>query len=71
MNHLLKCIVDTDSLFPVKPLFGQTVITSLARIDGRVIGIVANQPRYNSGAMDTDGIEKVISFLCLRDSFFP
>ncbi len=69
MNQLLKCIVDTNSLFPIKPLFGQTVITTLARIDGRVIGIVANQPRFNSGAMDTDGIEKVMSFLCLCDSF--
>ena len=69
MNQILKCIVDKDSLFPIKPLFGQTVITSLARIDGKVVGIVANQPRFNSGAMDTDGIEKVMSFLCLCDSF--
>ncbi len=69
MNQILKCIVDKDSLFSIKPLFGQTVITSLARIDGKVVGIVANQPRFNAGAMDTDGIEKVISFLCLCDSF--
>jgi methylmalonyl-CoA decarboxylase subunit alpha len=69
MNRLLRCIVDQDSLFPVKPLFGRTVITSLARVDGRVVGIVANQPMGNAGAMDTDGIDKVISFLCLCDSF--
>ncbi|MDY0044301.1 MAG: carboxyl transferase domain-containing protein, partial [Syntrophales bacterium] len=69
MNQILRCIVDKDSLFSVKPLFGQTVITSFGRVGGRVVGFVANQPRFNSGAMDTDGIEKVMSFLCLCDSF--
>ncbi len=69
MNRLLACIVDKDSLFPIKPAFGASVITSLARIGGRTVGIVANQPMVGAGAMDTDGIDKVISFLCLCDSF--
>jgi acetyl-CoA carboxylase carboxyltransferase component len=69
MNRLLSCIVDKGSLFPIKPLFGRTVITSLARIEGRVVGVIANQPMVNAGAMDTDGIDKVISFLCLCDTF--
>lgn len=57
------------NLFSLKPLFGKSVITSLARVDGRVVGIIANQPYFNAGAMDTDGIDKVISFLCLCDSY--
>jgi acetyl-CoA carboxylase carboxyltransferase component len=69
MHRILECIVDTDSLFPIKPLFGMTVITALARVEGQVVGLVANQPYFNAGAMDTDGIDKVISFLCLCDSF--
>ncbi len=69
MHRILNSIVDHDSLFPLKPTFGKSVITSLARIDGHVVGIVANQPMFNAGAMDTDGIDKVISFLCLCDSF--
>ena len=69
MHKILKCIVDTNSLFPLKPTFGKSVITALARINGQVIGMVANQPMFNAGAMDTDGIDKVISFLCLCDSF--
>jgi methylmalonyl-CoA decarboxylase subunit alpha len=69
MHRLLGCIVDVDSLFPLKPDFGKSVITAFARIEGRVVGIVANQPLFNAGAMDTDGIDKVISFLCLCDSF--
>ncbi|MCU0598269.1 MAG: carboxyl transferase [Desulfobacterales bacterium] len=69
MHAILSCIVDKGSLFPVKPLFGQSVITALSRIGGKTAGIVANQPMHNAGAMDTDGIDKVISFLCLCDSF--
>ncbi len=69
MHKVLSCIVDTDSLFPIKPDFGQAVITSLARMGGKSVGIVANQPMFNAGAMDTDGIDKVTSFLCLCDSF--
>ncbi len=69
MHDLLECIVDRDSLFPIKPSFGKTVITALARVGGQAVGLVANQPYFNAGAMDTDGIDKVISFLCLCDSF--
>ena len=69
MHRILNCIVDKSSLFPLKPTFGKSVITSLARIDGNVVGIVANQPMFNAGAMDTDSIDKVTSFLCLCDSF--
>ena len=69
MNKILKCLVDKDSLFPVKPLFGRSVLTSLARIGGKSVGLVANQPMFGGGAMDTDGIDKVISFLCLCDTF--
>ncbi|MBU2549344.1 MAG: carboxyl transferase [Proteobacteria bacterium] len=69
MTRLLKCIADPDSLFPIKPLFGRNVITALSRVDGRVAGLVANQPLYGGGAMDTDGIDKVISFMVLCDTF--
>ncbi len=69
MKNVLNCIADKDSLFEIKPGFGRSVITSLARINGRSIGIIANQPLFLAGAMDTDGIDKVVSFLCLCDSF--
>jgi acetyl-CoA carboxylase carboxyltransferase component len=69
MHRIIECIVDRSSLFAIKPAFGKSVITALARIDGQVVGLVANQPMVNAGAMDTDGIDKVVSFLCLCDSF--
>ena len=69
MHRILNCIVDKNSLLALKPTFGKSVITALARVNGSVVGIVANQPMFNAGAMGTDGIDKVISFLCLCDSF--
>jgi acetyl-CoA carboxylase carboxyltransferase component len=69
MNSILSCIFDADSLFEIKPAFGRSVITSLGRLEGQVVGVIANQPNHNAGAMDTDGIDKVLSFLCLCDSF--
>jgi acetyl-CoA carboxylase carboxyltransferase component len=69
MRRILACITDHESLFPLKPDFGKSVITALARLSGKTVGIVANQPMHNAGAMDTDGIDKVVSFLCLCDTF--
>ncbi len=69
MNKILRTVVDGGILFPLKPLFAKSVITSLARMGGEVVGIVANQPLHISGALDTDGIDKVISFLVLCDTY--
>ncbi len=69
MTAVLACIVDRDSLFPLKPDFGPSVITTLARIDGHTVGMIASQPMIMAGAMDTDGIDKVTSFLCLCDTY--
>lgn len=69
MNKILRTVVDGGVLFPIKPLFANSVITSMARIGGEVVGIVANQPSFNAGAIDTNGIDKAISFLVLCDSY--
>src|SRR5687767_2786123 len=49
MYALINELVDEDSWFEVKKLFAQELITGLARIHGRVVGIVANQPKYKGG----------------------
>ncbi len=69
MNKILRTVVDGGILFPIKPLFAKSIITALARIGGEVVGIVANQPSFKAGAIDTTGIDKVISFLVLCDSY--
>lgn len=69
MMKILACIADRDSIFEIKPGFGRSVITALARMDGHSVGLIANQPMVSAGAMDTQGIDKVTSFLCLCDSY--
>jgi len=69
MHNIINCMVDKGQVFEVKPNFGKMLITCLARIDGEVVGFIANNPLHNVGAMDTDGLEKHTSFLCLCDSF--
>jgi len=69
MTKILECIADRETIFQLKPDFGKSVITALAAINGKTVGIVANQPMIMAGAMDTDGIDKVTGFLCLCDTY--
>ncbi len=69
MYKIIKTIVDGGKIFDLKPFFGKTVITCLARIDGNVVGFIANQPMVNGGAMGIDALEKMTGFMCFCDSF--
>jgi len=69
MHKIIECIVDGGRYFELKPGFGRMIVTCLARINGEVVGFIANNPIVNVGAMDTDGLDKLISFLCLCDSY--
>jgi acetyl-CoA carboxylase carboxyltransferase component len=53
----------------LKARFGKVAVTGLARLDGRCVGIVANNPLVKGGALDTEACEKITSFLVLCDSF--
>jgi acetyl-CoA carboxylase carboxyltransferase component len=65
----IRDIVDADSLFEIKARFGKVAVTALARLGGRTVGIVANNPLYKGGALDTEACEKITSFIVLCDSF--
>lgn len=69
VRGIIRALVDANSLFELKAKFAKVTVTALARIDGRVVGIVANNPLYRGGALDTDACEKITSFLVLCDSF--
>jgi methylmalonyl-CoA decarboxylase subunit alpha len=69
MTKVIKTLVDDETIFPLKPDFDRSVITCLARLQGRTIGIIANQPMFNAGAMGPDGCDKCCSFICLCDSY--
>src|SRR5690606_22557524 len=69
VRRIIRCIADRDSVFELKARFGRAVVTTLARLDGRSVGIVANNPMFKGGAIDPDACDKVASFLVLCDSF--
>jgi acetyl-CoA carboxylase carboxyltransferase component len=66
---LLALLADDDSVLELRPAFGRTVITALARIEGRPVGVIANDPRQLSGAIDSDGADKAARFMQLCDAF--
>jgi acetyl-CoA carboxylase carboxyltransferase component len=69
VRKIIAAVVDHDSAFELKPQFGKVAVTTLARLDGHVVGIVANNPLFKGGALDTDACDKITSFLVLCDSF--
>lgn len=69
MRRLVGMVVDKGSIFEIQPAFGKAVITSLARISGKVIGIVANNPMHYGGAVDVKAARKQTHFIDLCDCF--
>lgn len=69
MKRVVKCLVDKDTLFEIKPRFGKSALTALARLGGKSVGIVANNPMHRGGALDADACRKIVDFLVLCDSF--
>jgi acetyl-CoA carboxylase carboxyltransferase component len=69
MRKVVEAIVDADSFFPLKERFARALITGLARLDGKVVGIIANNPMMKGGALDPDACDKAVNLIVLCDSF--
>jgi acetyl-CoA carboxylase carboxyltransferase component len=69
VRKVIRDVVDAGSYFELKPRFGKVATTGLARIDGRTVGIIANNPLYKGAAMDADACDKMTSLIVLCDSF--
>jgi acetyl-CoA carboxylase carboxyltransferase component len=69
MTDLIDCVVDAGSWFELQPEFGQEILTGFARIDGRPVGIVANQPAARAGAIFPDAAQKAAEFIWTCDAF--
>ncbi|HEX5195100.1 MAG TPA: carboxyl transferase domain-containing protein [Solirubrobacteraceae bacterium] len=69
VRDALSAIVDGESLLELWPRWARNVVCALARIDGRPVAIVANQPRYLGGVLDAESSEKAARFVSLCDSF--
>jgi methylmalonyl-CoA decarboxylase subunit alpha len=69
VRKIIDVIVDARSRFALKEQFGRSIVTALARIAGRPVGIIANNPLFKGGAIDVDACRKATSFMVLCDSF--
>jgi acetyl-CoA carboxylase carboxyltransferase component len=66
---LIAAVVDTESFFEIKREFAAEVVCGLGRIEGRAVGIVANQPMVKGGVLFVDSADKVARFVWLCDAF--
>lgn len=69
MRKLIDLVVDHGSTFEIQPTYGRALISSLARMNGQVVGIIANNPSVYGGAMDIRAARKQIHFIELCDCF--
>ncbi|MDS0292853.1 acyl-CoA carboxylase subunit beta [Halogeometricum luteum] len=69
VHDLLDRIADAESVFELKPDYGTEIVTAFARIDGRPVGVVANQPAQRSGAIFPDAAEKAAEFIWTCDAY--
>jgi len=69
MYALIAGLTDEDSFFELKPDYAKEVIIGLARLDGRAVGVVANQPAHKGGVLFVDSSDKVARFVWLCDAF--
>ncbi len=69
VRSVLHTMADTDSVLELRGGFGRGMITALARVEGRPIGILANDPSHLGGAIDGDAADKASRFMQLCDAF--
>ena len=69
MHDLVKKLIDEDSFCEVKKKFAPELITGLARLNGKSVGIIANQPRMKGGVLFPDSADKAAKFIQLCDAF--
>ena len=69
VRSVINALADTNSVLELRAEFGVGIITSLARIEGKPIGIVANNPAHLGGAIDSPSADKMARFIQLCDAF--
>ncbi|MGQ0625913.1 MAG: acyl-CoA carboxylase subunit beta [Sporichthyaceae bacterium] len=69
VRDVIEAVVDAASFFEIKARWAQEMVVGFARLDGRVIGLVANQPSVRSGAIFVDSADKAARFMSMCDSF--
>ena len=69
MKELITTVVDSHNFFEVMPFYAQNILIGFARLGGKPVGIVANQPAYLAGVLDIDSAMKAARFVRFCDCF--
>jgi acetyl-CoA carboxylase carboxyltransferase component len=69
MKALIDCVVDAGSFLEIHPRWAKEVVVGLARLEGRALGIVANQPRQKGGVLFVDSADKAARFIQTCNAF--
>jgi acetyl-CoA carboxylase carboxyltransferase component len=69
VRRVIETLFDEGSVLELRDGFGAGIVTALARLDGRPLGILANDPAHLGGAIDADGADKAARFMQLCDAF--
>jgi acetyl-CoA carboxylase carboxyltransferase component/biotin carboxyl carrier protein len=69
VRRVVETLFDEGSVLELRDGFGPGMLTALARVDGRPLGVVANDPTHLGGAIDADGADKAARFVALCDAF--
>ena len=69
VRKVIEGIADLGSVLELRPRFGRAAVTSLVKVGGRPMGVLANQPMYLAGAMDSPACDKLARFISLCDAY--
>jgi len=69
VRRILELVLDRESFFEIGAKQGRSVVTGLARLSGRPIGVMANDPRFLGGAIDAPAADKMVRFIDMCDTF--
>lgn len=69
VRKVIHALADNESVLELRGEFGRNMVTALIRIEGKPIGVVANNPRHLGGAIDSDAADKAARFMQLCDAF--
>jgi acetyl/propionyl-CoA carboxylase alpha subunit/acetyl-CoA carboxylase carboxyltransferase component len=69
VHRVLETLADTGSVLELRRDFAPAMVTALARVEGKTLGIIANNPAHLAGAIDSAGADKAARFMQLCDAF--
>lgn len=69
MLEVIRAIADEGSFFELQPHYARNIITGYCRLNGRTVGVVANQPKVSAGCLDVNASDKAARFIRRCDSF--